>query len=123
LSFKDYCPSGKFPSKPAVQPARLAPLTENRSVQGNGSMERIMDVPRNVSVELGRTRKTIKEILELSQGSIIALNKQAGEPVDLLVNGKLIAGGEVIIVDDTYGIRITVILNQKEKSVGVKDRI
>lgn len=113
MSFKDCCPSGKFPSEPAVQPARFAPLAKTKLVQGNGSMERIMDVPLNVVVELGRTHKTIKEILELGQGSIIELDKLAGEPVDLLVNGKLIAGGEVIIIDDVYGIRITTLSNQK----------
>lgn len=75
----------------------------------------IMDVPLDVSVELGKARKTIKEILELQQGSIIQLDKMAGEPVDLLVNGKLIAKGEVVVIDENYGIRITTIISPMDR--------
>jgi len=74
-----------------------------------------MDVPLDVSVELGKTQKTIKEVLELNQGSIIQLDKMAGEPVDLMVNGKLVAKGEVVVIDENYGIRITAIISPMDR--------
>ncbi|MDR1160467.1 MAG: flagellar motor switch protein FliN, partial [Syntrophomonadaceae bacterium] len=67
--------------------------------------------PLDVAVELGKTKMTIKEVLDLQQGSIIQLEKMAGEPVDMLVNGKLIAKGEVVVIDEFYGIRITTIVS------------
>jgi len=70
----------------------------------------IMDVPLEVTVELGRTNKTIKEILDFSPGTIIELNKLAGEAIDLLVNGKYVAKGEVVVIEDNFGIRITEII-------------
>ena len=69
-----------------------------------------MDVPLEVTVELGRTNKTIKEILDFSPGTIIELNKLAGEAIDLLVNGKYVAKGEVVVIEDNFGIRITEIV-------------
>lgn len=98
-----------------VQPAQFAPLRESHSGQMPHNIGLIMDVPLEVSVELGKTKKTIKEILELSQGSIIQLDKMAGEPVDLLVNGKLIAKGEVVVIDENYGIRITTIISPMDR--------
>lgn len=71
----------------------------------------IMDVPLEVSVELGRTRKSIKEILEFAPGTVIELDKLSGEPVDVLVNGKFVAKGEVVVIDEYFGIRITDIIN------------
>ena len=70
-----------------------------------------MDVPLEVTVELGRTNKTIKEILDFSPGTIIELNKLAGEAIDLLVNGKYVAKVEVVVIEDNFGIRITEIIN------------
>ena len=99
----------------AVQPVQFANLQElsvNKPPQNIGL---IMDVPLDVSVELGKTRKTIHDILELHQGAIIQLDKMAGEPVDLLVNGKLIAKGEVVVIDETYGIRITAIISPSDR--------
>ncbi|MFY9120603.1 MAG: flagellar motor switch phosphatase FliY [Syntrophomonadaceae bacterium] len=99
----------------AVQPVQFANLQEmsiNNTPQNIGL---IMDVPLDVSVELGKTRKTIHDILELHQGAIIQLDKMAGEPVDLLVNGKLIAKGEVVVIDETYGIRITAIISPSDR--------
>jgi len=75
----------------------------------------IMDVPLEVTVELGRTRKKIKEILEFSPGSIIELDKLAGEPIDILVNGKFVAKGEVVVIDENFGIRITDIIGVEER--------
>ncbi|WP_297276732.1 flagellar motor switch protein FliN [uncultured Brachyspira sp.] len=74
----------------------------------------LMDVSINVTVELGRARLSIREILELGEGSIIELQKLAGEPVDLLVNGKLIAKGEVVVIDECFGVRITDIMNSTD---------
>ena len=70
----------------------------------------IMDVPLNVTVELGRTSKSIQEILEFSPGTIIELDKIAGEPVDVLVNGKFVAKGEVVVIEESFGVRITEII-------------
>ena len=70
----------------------------------------IMDVPLEVTVELGRTSKSISEILEFSPGKIIELNKIAGEPIDVLVNGKNVAKGEVVVIDESFGVRVTEII-------------
>lgn len=96
----------------SVQFSPLQPMTDTHMPQNIGL---ILDVPLDVSVELGKTRKTIKEVLDLTQGSIIQLDKLAGEPVDLLVNGKLIAKGEVVVIDENYGIRITTILSPMDR--------
>ena len=76
----------------------------------------ILDVPLQVTVELGRTKKSIKEILELSNGSIVELDKLAGEPVDIHVNGKLLAKGEVVVIDENFGVRITDIVSPLERA-------
>ena len=72
-----------------------------------GELERLHDVPVELAVEIGRTRRTIGETLALGPGSIITLNRLAGEPVDLLVNGKPIARGEVVVIDEEFGLRVT----------------
>jgi flagellar motor switch protein FliN/FliY len=99
----------------AVQPVQFAPLRESDSGSTPHNIGLIMDVPLDISVELGKTRKTIKDILELHQGAIIQLDKLAGEPVDMLVNGKLIAKGEVVVIDENYGIRITTIISPMDR--------
>lgn len=75
----------------------------------------ILDVPVNMSVELGRTRMAIKDLLNLTQGSVIALEGFAGEPLDILINGYLIAQGEIVVVGDNYGVRITDIITPSER--------
>lgn len=90
-------------------------LEEEPTSNSNYSLDLIMDVPLEVTVELGRTVKTIKEILNFSQGSILELDKMAGEPVDILVNGKFVAKGEVVVIDENFGVRITEIVNSAEK--------
>lgn len=79
------------------------------------NMDLILDVGLQLSVELGRTHKTIKDIIELSVGSVIELDKLAGEPVDVLVNGKLLAKGEVVVIDENFGVRVTEILTPTER--------
>ncbi|WP_118984325.1 flagellar motor switch protein FliN [Photorhabdus sp. CRCIA-P01] len=75
----------------------------------------ILDIPVKLSVELGRTKMTIKQLLRLSQGSVVSLDGLAGEPLDILINGYLIAQGEVVVVSDKYGIRITDIITPSER--------
>ncbi|TCV95554.1 flagellar motor switch protein FliN [Biostraticola tofi] len=78
-------------------------------------LDLILDIPVKMTVELGRTRMTIKELLQLSQGSVVALDGLAGEPLDILINGYLIAQGEVVVVSDKFGVRITDIITPSER--------
>lgn len=82
---------------------------------GNG-MTRVRDIPLEVTVELGRTRILIRDILDLGAGSIIELDKIAGEPVDLFANGLLVARGEVIVIEDNFGVRVTEIITAADRS-------
>lgn len=79
------------------------------------NLDLLLDIPLQVTVELGRTKRSVQEILEMSSGSIIELDKLAGEPVDILVNNRLIANGEVVVIDENFGVRITDVLSQKER--------
>lgn len=87
----------------------------SKSKEDKENLELILDVPLTITVELGRTKKLIKDILELSEGSIIELDKLAGEPVDILANGKYIAKGEVVVIDENFGVRITDIVHQSKR--------
>jgi flagellar motor switch protein FliN/FliY len=94
-----------------VQPAQFQPFVVPQSpVAQPENIDLIMDVPLEVTVELGRTSKSIKEILEFSPGTIIELSKLAGEPIDVLVNGKFVAKGEVVVIEESFGIRVTEIV-------------
>lgn len=94
-----------------VQPAQFQPFNQmvNPMLQQE-NIDLIMDVPLEVTVELGRTSKSIKEILDFAPGTIIELNKLAGEPIDVLVNGKFVAKGEVVVIEESFGIRVTEII-------------
>ena len=93
------------------QPAQFQSFAPNvNPVAGNENINLIMDVPLQVTVELGRTTKSIAEILDFSPGTIIELEKLAGEPVDVLVNGKFVAKGEVVVIEESFGIRVTEII-------------
>ena len=98
-----------------VQPAQFAPLTNEPVTVNAANISLIQDVPLQVTVELGRTKKSIREILEFSTGSIIELDKLAGEPVDIHVNGQLTAKGEVVVIDENFGVRITEIVNPLDR--------
>lgn len=87
----------------------------SKSKEDKENLELILDVPLTITVELGKTKKLIKDILELSEGSIIELDKLAGEPVDILANGKYIAKGEVVVIDENFGVRITDIVHQSKR--------
>lgn len=108
------------PSRPAqpvnVQQAQFASFDTNVISQSEArNLNMLLDIPLQVTVELGRTKRSVKEILELSSGSIIELDKLAGEPVDILVNSRLIAKGEVVVIDENFGVRITDVLSQAER--------
>ncbi len=99
-----------------VQPVQFAPLQPGtQGVAEGGNFGLIMDVPMQVTVELGRTKKLIRDILELGPGSVIELDKLAGEPVDIFVNTKLIARGEVVVIDENFGVRVTEIVSPVDR--------
>ena len=95
-----------------IQPAQFQNFAPSQSLDGIApeNIDLIMDVPLEVTVELGRTSKSIKEILDFSPGTIIELDKLAGEPIDVLVNGKFVAKGEVVVIEENFGIRVTEII-------------
>lgn len=101
----------------AAQPANIFPqLTPGGGTpEGSQDLDLILDIPVNLTVELGRTKIPIKHILQLAQGSVIELDALAGEPMDVLVNGCLIAQGEVVVVNDKFGIRLTDIVTPSER--------
>jgi len=100
---------------PNVQPVQFASLQMQQASPESGNIGLIMDVYMEMTVELGRTRKLIKEILGMGEGTIIELDKLAGEPVDILVNHKLIAKGEVVVIDENFGVRVTEIVSPMER--------
>ncbi len=107
--------------KPAGQAARVefADLGGQPSSKEKSPIDFLMDVSMEVAVELGRTKKRVNEILELGRGAIIELNKLAGEPLDIMVNQKLIAKGEVVVIDEHFGIRVVEIISQNEREHSV----
>ena len=114
-------PMYQMPQQPPQQPVNVqqAQFTSFEAASITQAEARnlnmLLDIPLQVAVELGRTKRSVKEILELSGGSIIELDKLAGEPVDILVNNRLIAKGEVVVIDENFGVRITDILSQAER--------
>ncbi|HAT1801495.1 TPA: flagellar motor switch protein FliN [Legionella pneumophila] len=85
------------------------------SDSGNEKLELILDIPVSVTVEIGRTKMTIRNLLQLNQGGIVALDRLAGDPLDVLVNGTLVAHGEVVVVNDKFGVRLTDIVSKAER--------
>lgn len=107
-----------------AQPAAAGlfkPLVDTPS-DGHSDIEMIMDIPVQLTVELGRTRLTIRNILQLGQGSVVELDGLAGEPMDIFVNGYLIAQGEVVVVDEKYGIRVTDIITPADRINRLRSR-
>ncbi|MBN2222411.1 MAG: flagellar motor switch protein FliN, partial [Vallitaleaceae bacterium] len=96
-----------------VQQAQFQNFDYSSVVQQKENIDLIMDVQLDVTVELGRTRKSIKDVLEFAPGTIIELNKLSGEPIDVLVNGKVVAKGEVVVIDENFSIRVTEIIKQQ----------
>jgi len=109
-------PQAQHPAQPVnVQPVQFQTFDEGYGDFDKKNIGLLMDVPLQIAVELGRTTKKIREILEFGQGSIIELDKLAGEPVDILVNGKVIAKGEVVVIDESFGVRITDIIHPSKR--------
>lgn len=108
-----------FSTQPAgnvgVQSVQFAPLSQAEQPGVSGNIGLLMDVSMQLTVELGRTKMLIKDILGMGEGTIVELDKLAGEPVDLLVNGKLIAKGEVVVIDENFGVRVTDIISPMER--------
>ena len=95
-----------------VQPAQFQSFNNAAAaIPGQENIGLIKDVPLEVTVELGRTKKSIAEILDFAPGTIIELDKIAGEPIDVLVNGKYVAKGEVVVIEESFGVRVTEIIN------------
>lgn len=90
----------------------LAPFGDEKK---DRNLQMILDIPLKVSVELGRTRMPVKELITLAQGSVVELNKLAGEPLEVYVNDKLIARGEAVVVNEKFGVRLTDIISQSER--------
>ena len=101
-------------NEPVVQPVQFAQFEKSEPPADKpvNTLDLLQDVPLVVTAELGRTKMLVKDILKLTVGSVIELDKLAGEPVDILVNGKIIARGEVIAVNENFGIRITEIVKE-----------
>jgi len=102
-------------ASPVVRSASLSELGGGLAAGESGNLELLRDVPLQVTVELGRTSKHIREILSFAPGSIIGLDKLEGEPVDIFVNDMLFAKGEVVVIDENFGVRISEIISQKER--------
>jgi flagellar motor switch protein FliN/FliY len=113
------------PAAPAAPPAVAGPLIEEVAftelppvrapMDELADIDLLLDVPLQITVELGQARRTIRELLELGQGSILHLTRHAGEPVDVLVNGQHIARGEVVVIDENFGIRVTEVVSPAER--------
>ncbi|MBU6261087.1 MAG: flagellar motor switch protein FliN [Burkholderiales bacterium] len=99
----------------SVAPASFANFAPSGPANAGNDINMILDIPVQLTVELGRTRIPIKHILQLAQGSVVELETLAGEPMDVLVNGYLIAQGEVVVVNDKFGIRLTDIVTPSER--------
>ncbi len=106
---------GQFAPQQNVQPVQFPGLQGSPASSEQGNISLLMDVYMEMTVELGRTKKLIKEILGMGEGTIIELDKLAGEPVDILVNHKLIAKGEVVVSDENFGVRVTEIVSTMER--------
>src|SRR5574344_1350660 len=104
-----------------VQPVKFTSFENTESAQGeaNKNLDLLMDIKLQLTVELGRTELPIRKVLELTRGSIIELEKVAGEPVELYANGKLVAHGEVVVIEDNFGLRITSITEPEDRIKGV----
>ncbi|RUO75469.1 flagellar motor switch protein FliN [Idiomarina seosinensis] len=100
-----------------VQTAELEELSEDTDVSDDDrrKLDAILDIPVTISMEVGRSQISIRNLLQLNQGSVVELERVAGEPLDVLVNGTLIAHGEVVVVNDKFGIRLTDVISQIER--------
>jgi len=109
-------PSAKGDQKEAAyEPASFENLRDESVPRKEVNLDVILDIPVTISMEIGRTRINIRNLLQLNQGSVVELDRLAGEPLDVLVNGTLIAHGEVVVVNEKYGIRLTDVISAAER--------
>jgi flagellar motor switch protein FliN/FliY len=106
---------GNVDAVETAEPVELEQLGGPGADAAEGDLGFVLDVPVELAVEIGRTTMTIRETLAIAPGSIIALNRMAGEPVDLLVNGKRIARGEVVAIDEEFGLRVTEVVSPRRR--------
>lgn len=121
-SVKLWIAPGVLPAEQEPAPPDLPSLGEHLARNGAAGIDLLLDVPMQLSVELGRTERRIRDILAMAPGSIVELNRLAGEPVDLLVNGRLIAHAEVVVVDENFAVRITDIISATERINRLRER-
>lgn len=107
-------------AQPAVVNELEAPLASAAAGSATVSLDMILDVNVTLSIEVGRARMSISDLLKLSQGSIIELDRMAGEPLDVLVNGTLVARGEIVVVKDKFGIMLTEVVSAEERARRVR---
>lgn len=121
ISVESDSPEIELDKTVTVQPIKFASFEDLSQTQGeiNKNLEILMDIKLQLTVELGRTELPIKKVLELTRGSIIELEKVAGEPVELYANGKLVAHGEVVVIEDNFGLRITSITEPEDRLKGI----
>lgn len=105
--------AGNQPPQPAKRPAPAAPMA------GDASLDRILDVPVNASLEVGRKSLTIRELLALDEGSIMEFDRAVDQPVDFLVNGTLVARGEIVLVGEKFGLRLTEVVDTSRRIMGL----
>ncbi len=127
LAEQEQVEAGEEAAKPAadggqekgggVRRAGLEGLTDESNAEGdeNVNLDVILDIPVTLAMEIGRTRMSIRNLLQLNQGSVVELDRLAGEPLDVLVNGTLIAHGEVVVVNERFGIRLTDVISPSER--------
>ena len=99
----------------AINPVQFGSLEEESAKRHSNSIDLLLDVPLRISVELGRATMSIRDVLNLGAGSVIELDKMAGEPVDIMANDRLIARGEVVVVDENFGVRVTDIVTVEKR--------
>ncbi|MDB5038156.1 MAG: flagellar motor switch protein FliN [Bacteriovoracaceae bacterium] len=100
---------------PSGEELKMSELTQNQASGAGRSIDFLLDVPLTLSVELGRTRMIVNDLLQLGQGSVVELTKLVGEPLEVLVNEKLIARGEVVVLNDKFAVRLTDIISPKDR--------
>lgn len=105
----------KLAAEEAEESAAKKEAQTAEQIETDKNLQLILDIPLRVTVELGRTKMAVSELLNLGQGSVIELNKLAGEPMEVLVNDKLIARGEAVVVNEKFGVRLTDIISTKER--------
>lgn len=126
-----YAQQPPAPAAPAAPPVQVQnvrfPAFQALPGEGepllDGHMDLLLNVPLDVEIVIGSAKRKIKEILDFNQGTVIELNKQAGAPVDVMVNGKLLAHGDVVVIDDNFGVRITDIVGTKELLNSLDEKI